>query len=566
MGTGILAVACMSLLLGQGSSDITYTNRRNPEFPLNFQESARAGIREVLVYASPDKGRIWNQVAAVPASKDRFVYYAPGDGVFWLQLAIVNQQGVQTPDDKTLIKRGPDQIIVIDTLNPVIKSFQAQRHGDEVFVSWNVQEEHLDLSKEGLKLEYQPKDAATGLWTAIPIQPALQGKASFRPATNQAIIVRLTVRDLAGNQSYSPAEVSGAIAAAGFTAPSDPIKPQKDPPTPVLPSDIVLPAQNSLTKPLDIPPPMAIGESGTHKSMFPSGPLGIAPPPAKDQSSERVVADTRLPVEPPKSILPPSGGIPKPGGDGGLDVKPIAHATQIRRALPAAQYVRNHQVLLQYKLSRVGPSGIGGVELWLTKDDGENWERYAEDNDVATGPIHGIQERTFDLRDKESDVPFADGVYGLSLVVKNRAGMGKKPRPAAVPEIRVEIDTKTPEAQLFQPIPDPQHPDQLLIKWHATDKNLAAAPIHLEYAENREGPWLPIKLDLENTGRYTNQHVTGDYSWKVPPTAPVQVFLRLRVIDRAGNEGAAVTREAQFVDLVEPEGALIGVHPQPKRP
>src|SRR6185436_11732048 len=102
---------------------------------------------------------------------------------------------------------------------------------------------------------------------------------------------------------------------------------------------------------------------------------------------------------------------------------------------------------------------------------------------------------------------------------------GKKPRPGDAPEMRVEIDTQAPTIGLFQPVADPQRPDQLLLRWTARDKNLGATPIHLEYSDQRDGPWLPIKLDAENTGRYANQHVTGDFSWKVPPNIPVQVFL-----------------------------------------
>ena len=145
----------------------------------------------------------------------------------------------------------------------------------------------------------------------------------------------------------------------------------------------------------------------------------------------------------------------------------------------------------------------------------------------------------------------------MTLVVKNRAGLGKEPRPGDVPEMRLEIDTKPPEAKLYQPVPDPTRPDHILLKWIADDKNLAAQPITLEYAEKRNGNWLPIQAEIENSGRY---------SWKVPPSTPVQVYLRLRVRDRAGNEGVAVTSEPQFVDLTEPEGALIGVQSQSKRP
>ena len=97
---------------------------------------------------------------------------------------------------------------------------------------------------------------------------------------------------------------------------------------------------------------------------------------------------------------------------------------------------------------------------------------------------------------------------------------------------------------MFPPIPDPAHPTQLLIKWSVQDKNLIDAPVNLEYAETPKGPWLPIELNLRNTGRHVNPQVTdeylknpdhpsnplvtGDYSWKVPSGTPIQVYLRVR--------------------------------------
>jgi hypothetical protein len=311
------------------------------------------------------------------------------------------------------------------------------------------------------------------------------------------------------------------------------------------------------------PPPPNVG-------VLPPPNVGVLPPPVglndppktngtpqlpleKEQPGEKVVADSRFP--PPPAIQKTAaretpGGIAPPTNE-----KTIANTVPSRKPLPAIQYINQHQVLLEYELRRVGPSGIGGIELWLTRDDGDTWEPYAADEDVQASAVNNRQKRKFDLRDA-SDRPFADGVYGLTLVVKNRAGLGKKPRPGDVPEIRVEIDTTLPFAQMFQPIADPQHPDQVLLKWTAEDKNLAATPISLEYAEKAEGTWQPIASDIENSGRF---------SWKVGPGIPVQVFLRMRVRDKAGNERVLVTPQAQFIDFTEPEGALIGVQ-TPGRP
>ena len=55
------------------------------------------------------------------------------------------------------------------------------------------------------------------------------------------------------------------------------------------------------------------------------------------------------------------------------------------------------------------------------------------------------------------------------------------------------------------------------------------------------------------------KQISGDFSWKLPPGFPVQVYLRLRVRDKAGNESVAVSRAPEYLDLTEPEGALVGV-------
>jgi hypothetical protein len=575
MGTGILAAACMSFILSQAPNDVTYTNKRNHEIPVTIQESARADIREMLLYASSDQGRSWQQVGAIPSTKDRFVFYAPGDGTYWFQVAFVNRLGIQLPDDKAIMKGEPQQKLIIDTLQPIMKAFRAQRIGDDVLVTWDVQEDHPDLGRDGFHLEYQVKDSISGSWTPIPIQAALQGKTNFRPATNQTIVVRLTVRDLASNQSYSQAEIPGTIAAASYA------NPQRGGASPVpyaegssqahaaqqsLPVGIAIPKQpNDQVKLPVLPPP----PSADYKVPTANGVSSVVPPP-KEIPTDTVVADSRTPPPPdPVEVASPNspvpGGIHPPAKEGTHEGKSGARSVPPRKLLPDLQYVNNPLVRLQYEIKRQGPSGIGGMQVWLTKDDGETWSPFAEVKDIQNEAVQGRQEREFEFRDKY-DMPFPDGIYGLILVVKNRAGMGREPRPGDVPEIRVEIDTNPPIAQLFKPVPDPQNPGQLLLKWSAQDKNLADAPIHLEYAEKREGPWLPIELNLKNAGRYANQLVTGDYTWKVPAGAPVQVYLRLRVRDKAGNESAAVTADPQFIDLIEPEGALLGVLPQAKTP
>jgi hypothetical protein len=187
--------------------------------------------------------------------------------------------------------------------------------------------------------------------------------------------------------------------------------------------------------------------------------------------------------------------------------------------------------------------------LYLTQDGGKNWAQFVEDPEAEKATSGTRYQRTLELP--------GEGVFGLYLVVRNPAGVGKAaPRPGDAPEMVIEVDTTTPSATLFKPGPDPARRDALLLTWSAEDRNLTARPVALEWATESEGPWQEIASDLPNTGKY---------SWVVPQGTPVRVYLRLRVRDTAGNVGLAVTSQPQLVDLSEPEGALVGVRPSIKR-
>ena len=407
-------------------------------------------------------------------------------------------------------------------------------------------------------------------WWPIPLANGnLQGDVKFRAASNQPLKVRLTVRDLAGNQSYSEDEVAGAITAVGFTNPGRPplppnLKANPNDATPIVPVEpIAIPRQGTDPKIPSLPAPPGLTEHKVQSSPsvglvppIPPPSTPVAPPVVAPIPSDKIIADSmqpppQPPVEKRDVAVQPLGGVPP----NPFDVKP---AVQPQKALAPLHYVNKHQVLLQYEVKRVGPSGVGGMEVWLTKDDGASWEPYAEVRDNNIEALQGRQERNFEFRDKD-DKGFPDGVYGLALVVKNRAGLGHTPRPGDTPHMRIEIDTKPPLAQLYKPVPDAHHPDHVLLKWFVSDKNLTDTPINLEYAEKSDGPWQPIQLDLENKGRHTSKEISGDFSWKVPAGFPVQVYLRLRVRDKAGNESIAVSRQPEYLDLTEPVGEITGV-------
>jgi hypothetical protein len=263
---------------------------------------------------------------------------------------------------------------------------------------------------------------------------------------------------------------------------------------------------------------------------------------------ERVPGDLHLPggtnrESPVASTTQQPAPPPTAAGQPGPEGKP----TRPARPAPLVQLVNTREVTLEYQLSKLGPSGVSSVILYVTADGGKTWAAFKDEKPPdKTQPVVGNKyQRTLTL-------PAGEGVYGLILGIRNGGDLGRpKPQPGETPEMVIEVDLTAPYAELSRPERDPERPDAVLLRWWSRDKNLAEHPVTLEWAEQPQGQWQPIAKDLAGT---------GSYSWKVPAGSPVQVYLRLRVLDRAGNEGMAVTGRPQTIDLVEPEGHLVGVH------
>lgn len=528
----------LGLFLGQAPSDIVYTNQRGQRIPLNFQEARQSDIRELILYVSNDQGKSWQQRETVSGDSKFFNFTAPTDGQYWLQVATVNRQGKQEPEN--ILQSPAQQKMIVDTLKPLVRIASAQRQGDEIVLNWEIQEDNPDWTT--LKLEYQAQPSLQ--WHPVQVTPGATGQARVRPGSTATVALRLQLRDLAGNVSQGASEVPGTTSVAQESRPVTPPptpSPVAPPPPPSFPTaektatPLPSPALTPAPMPTPLPTPPALAEAPRESfRMPPSAPpvdtisrAAWTPPAATPRQETKMLVATS---EQPVSVATP----------------PPAAVVAPRKALPALQYVNSPEVTLEYELTKVGPSGVGSVDLWWTQNDGQTWERYAFDPETK-GP--GRHQRIV-------EVP-GDGVYGFVLVVKSRAGLGRRdPRPGDAPEIRVEVDTSSPVAQLYAPVPDSQRANALILSWAAKDNNLSTHPINLEWAERREGPWHPIATNLANNGKH---------SWQLPDQLPVQVYLRLRARDCAGNEGVAVTAEPQLVDLSEPEARLLNVSVPPRR-
>ena len=88
------------------------------------------------------------------------------------------------------------------------------------------------------------------------------------------------------------------------------------------------------------------------------------------------------------------------------------------------------------------------------------------------------------------------------------------PKDGDLPQIRLEVVTTPPVAELSKIEPDPTQRDALVLFWKASERHLGTNPVRLEWADRKDGTWKIIGEDLPNT---------GCYSWKLPPSIPPRV-------------------------------------------
>jgi hypothetical protein len=294
---------------------------------------------------------------------------------------------------------------------------------------------------------------------------------------------------------------------------------------------------------MDVPPPSGdpIGAS-----VLPPVDLPLPPvPPARAQEK---------PVTPPTSNDPLRNDIGSP-----LAVSPVATHTPSGAPLPAPQVINVARFDVAYEVDQKGPSGISKAEVWVTRDDGKSWQKWST-TEKTESPV------TVDLGLRSN--PQLEGVYGLKIVLLSGAGLSKGP-PAVgeAPDMRVDVDLTPPVVKIYEPIPDPNQKDTMILRWQAVDRNLANDPITLEWAEQPEGPWNPIVGVDGNTPISSSAPMaakrlgnSGQYAWRLPSNFPThRVYLRVSARDIAGNVAEARTPHPILVDMNKPVAKIHGI-------
>ena len=416
--------------------------------PVNISERLKSQIREIqLFWKDPSTGS-WSLLQKCPPTQPGFKFQADKEGAYWFTMTTVNLDGKSSPAD-------PEQsqfrmAVIVDLQSPSADVQFVQVANEGQIIQIDVRDPNLDPNKT--HVSYQTKDQ---VWRSLdPIGQTNHFCIPIQAATTG--LIRVNATDLAGNTMQHDYDLSlskvgqvvpesgngsAAVGVAHGTKPgnltaSTPSEPFQRPysteriPTKSAEGDpnVVRVAGSNpgdksndiVIHAADIAPPAVSQQGGVPLSLAPSQrPTG----PCSPGTSGKQDLPTRAPTEPsnPKNTCPPQ--------ELQLPSAPEKTSVSVDR-----QLINHLQVLLAYKVEQVGASGVGKVEVWITRDQCKTWQKLCEDPQRKS-PL-------------AIELP-AEGLYGITLVVSNGRGFGNAPpKSGEAPEAWIEVDLTKPTAEM----------------------------------------------------------------------------------------------------------------------
>jgi hypothetical protein len=479
--------------VGSGADHRIKTSNAKFRLPVKIDARERARLQEIQLWVKPASGD-WERKKTAPPSQTEFEYAVAEDGEYWFSVVTVDRDGRPNPAD---VRRDPPGLmVVVDTQPPAVELSAATGPAGERCLRCTVKDRNPDY--QTLKLSYQGPDNS---WHPLDLLPGQKDLFRLPGPEVLGCTLRATVQDKARNPTSYEVSLAELQRRSGQAA-----------------------TQTATTKGPAGPDPVTAP---------PSAPTPVPPPPKAFPS----VTSTAVPAPGSASALPgPAGHIERVSMKAGADAEGAPAERQLLGATRAS---------VEYRLDKVGPSGVSKVEVYVTSDRGRTWRRLCEDPDRRSPA--------------QIDLP-GDGLFGIRLAVTNGNGFGgTPPAPGDAPTSWIEVDTTPPRAQLHDVDPVTTG-GALEIRWTVTDKNLGPEPISLYYAARKEGPWMPIARGLKND---------GVYRWTFPRDAGSQFFVRLEATDLVGNTSKCELPSPVVLDMTEPRAlvtSISGVTPRPAPP
>lgn len=490
--------------------DAIHTNQDLFLIPFTIKPASTEDPRslQAVLYVSGDRGANWHNYQTQPIDGGKFSFRAGADGEFWFAVRTkVGPQALELPQDLVAELR-----VIVDRQPPTVDFTATHEPSSAIRLAWRTSDEIGALGK----IRFEARSATTGAWTPVVLPgPPLMATGSVTwqyPATSPPLAVRAIVTDQAGNETITEREIANPHVAPNRTPYQrlDPGQAPVDPPA-------FLPGQSATTEvQITERRPSSEGTEGTPET-------GITIPNAGGAATVMPSPESMMPgPQSADSTWTPSPAPTPPAPDSGV-----------------TRASRSRKFQLDYVIENDTVDGVHRVEVWYTTDNGQNWMHYGDDEDRQSPMV--------------AEVP-NDGLYGFRLLVQSREGLvAAPPRSGDTPDVWVRVDATPPVAKITAArFGRGQDAAVLEIQWEARDAALESNPITLQFGESPTGPWRKVASHLPNS---------GEYDWRYDDRVPALFYLRLEVVDTAGNAAVDILTTPIRRDGFAPQGRIRAVRP-----
>ncbi len=480
-----LGMTLLVLLFGYNviASENVYTGRHALKIPFDFQDEQIRQLKatEVHLLVSTDRGKSWKTAAKAQPQERMFRYNAADNGDYWFAVRMMNSnnQPVQPGAPQVGLK------VTVDDIPPLLDLKVRELSPGRVELTWQAEDDALNLES----LEIQFREGEDGEWKPVPTENQSVGRVDLPIRAAGTVFVAARVFDQAKNEMKSESQT--AVSSESKTQPRE-TEPDFSKPVAINPGPVL--ATNDSTN----YQPRIITESS------------LTARPVPQSISQSMGASVRVnPALPPRQQIHPTGA-------------KVINATAFN---------------IGYSLEQVGPSGVGGVDLFITEDSGRHWFTYGSDPD---------RKSPFSVRVEHG------GQFGFAIRARSGIGLSDDPpKPGHAPEIVVIVDQDAPRPKLGNLIQGQglTH-NQVQFGWVLMDADLPEQSVMLSRAYSPTGPWEAISGWIENSGRYI---------WTVDQTIDRPIYIRLEARDLAGNIGKVDSEQPLHIDLTRPTARILDV-------
>ena len=204
--SGVQSGAAPSLPSAAPSLQPYHIRSRRFSLPIQIHQASYI-VTAVQLYVSIDGGQSWQLYAQQPPNVREFAFQAPRDGSYWFASKTVDDRNQSHPEGPPQ----PEQWVVVDTRQPLIRLQTELGRTGEVVVAWHVSDEWLDTGS--LKLEY--REGVLAAWQPLTdpralsqptaavgsaAAPGVIGQYVWQPQVESRVVeIRMLAADRAGN-------------------------------------------------------------------------------------------------------------------------------------------------------------------------------------------------------------------------------------------------------------------------------------------------------------------------------------------------------------------------------